>query len=65
MKKKPFTETEVAIVVCVFSFILCMILFGSHSNFKLEKLMKKKFLQTLLMWYINKAYKTFKNLQAD
>ena len=42
MKKKPFTETEAAIVVCVFSFILCMILFGSHNNFKLEKTYEKE-----------------------
>lgn len=44
MKKKPLTETEAAIVVCVFSFILCMIFFGSHNNFKLEKTYEKEIL---------------------
>ncbi len=42
MKKKPLTKTEVAIVVCIFSFILCMIFFGSHNNFKLEKTYEKE-----------------------
>lgn len=42
MKKKPLTETEAAIVACVFSFIIVMILFGSHNNFKLEKTYEKE-----------------------